>query len=133
MYAQAGLSLCLSHIPHCWKSNAVAHIQTSLMLLREMLRQAITDLYCLGAKSRIHKGQHIGKLNSNSQHQDLLLIYFNNCYNNIRFGCVKETYPWDVSFMPPKLMFDRKIDNNHFWGSYILFYLPIIWSTDYSK
>ena len=25
-YVQAGLSLCWSHIPHCWKSHAAAHI-----------------------------------------------------------------------------------------------------------
>ena len=25
-YAQAGLSLCWSHIPHCWKSNPMTHI-----------------------------------------------------------------------------------------------------------
>ena len=25
-YAQAGLSLCWSHIPNCWKSHATAHI-----------------------------------------------------------------------------------------------------------
>ena len=34
-YAQAGLSLCLSHIPHCWKSHAVAHIWTFLLLFRK--------------------------------------------------------------------------------------------------
>ena len=26
-YAQAGLSLCWSHIPQCWKSHAAAHIE----------------------------------------------------------------------------------------------------------
>ena len=26
MYAQAGLSLCWSHIPHCWKSHVMAHM-----------------------------------------------------------------------------------------------------------
>ena len=26
IYAQADLSLCWSHIPHCWKSHALAHI-----------------------------------------------------------------------------------------------------------
>ena len=26
MYAQAGLSLCWSHIPHCWKSHVTAHM-----------------------------------------------------------------------------------------------------------
>ena len=26
VYAQAGLSLCWSHIPHCWKSHVVAHM-----------------------------------------------------------------------------------------------------------
>ena len=25
-YAQAGMSLCWSHIPHCWKSHVAAHI-----------------------------------------------------------------------------------------------------------
>ena len=27
MYAQADLRLCWSHIPHCWKSHALAHIK----------------------------------------------------------------------------------------------------------
>ena len=48
---QAGLSLCWSHIPHCCKSHVVAHIWTSLLLFREMLRPGITDLFCFGAKS----------------------------------------------------------------------------------
>ena len=26
MYAQADLRLCWSHIPHCWKSHALAHM-----------------------------------------------------------------------------------------------------------
>ena len=26
MYAQAGLSLCWSHIPHCWKSHVAAQL-----------------------------------------------------------------------------------------------------------
>ena len=26
LYAQAGLSLCWSHIPHCWKSHALAQL-----------------------------------------------------------------------------------------------------------
>ena len=50
-YAHAGLSLYLSHIPHCWKSHVMAYIWTSLLLFREMLRPAITDLFCFGAKS----------------------------------------------------------------------------------
>ena len=29
-YAQAGLSLCWSHIPKCWKSHATAHIFSSI-------------------------------------------------------------------------------------------------------
>ena len=28
-YAQAGLSLCWSHIPHCWKSFVAAHMSTT--------------------------------------------------------------------------------------------------------
>ena len=28
-YAQAGLRLCWSHIPHCWKSHVAAHIYSS--------------------------------------------------------------------------------------------------------
>ena len=28
-YAQAGLSLCWSHIPHCWKSHVTAHIENT--------------------------------------------------------------------------------------------------------
>ena len=37
----------------CWKSHVVAHIWTSWMLFIEMLRRAITDLFCFGAKSRV--------------------------------------------------------------------------------
>ena len=29
MYAQAGLSLCWPHIPHCWKSRVAAHFLLS--------------------------------------------------------------------------------------------------------
>ena len=57
-------------------------------------------------------------------------------YNNIGFGCIKETSLSDISFMQPKLMFDRqKTDNNYFVG-YIkkdYAYLPIIPTTDNSK
>ena len=28
-YVQAGLSLCWSHIPHCWRSHATAHFNFS--------------------------------------------------------------------------------------------------------
>ena len=31
-YAQAGLSLCWSHIPHCWKSHATAQLFSSIKL-----------------------------------------------------------------------------------------------------
>ena len=48
--------------------------------------------------------------------------------NNICFGCVKETSPWDVSSTHPKLMFDREKNDYHFWGL-----LTIIWTTDNSK
>ena len=30
-YAQAGLSLCWSHIPHCWKSHVAAQLSVSLL------------------------------------------------------------------------------------------------------
>ena len=32
-YAQAGLSLCWSHIPHCWKSQVTAHMQKRIWVL----------------------------------------------------------------------------------------------------
>ena len=31
-YPQAGLSLCWSHIPHCWKSYVVAHLLDHLII-----------------------------------------------------------------------------------------------------
>ena len=45
------LKTFLSHIPHCWKSHAMAQIWTSLLFFREMLRSAITYLFCFGGKS----------------------------------------------------------------------------------
>ena len=51
MRTHAGLSLCLSHIPHFWKSRVVTRIWTSLLLFREKLRPALTDLFCFGATS----------------------------------------------------------------------------------
>ena len=78
-YAQAGLSLCISHISHWWKSHVVAHIWTSLMLFIEMLQRAITDSFCFGAKSRgvfcLFVLRRIRKLNSNSQHQEFVIHY----------------------------------------------------------
>ena len=42
-YTQAGLSLCWSHIPHCWKSHAMAHIfQVSFTRCNQVTR---SDLY----------------------------------------------------------------------------------------
>ena len=32
-YAQADLSLCWSHIPHCWKSHVVAHYSNDFVIL----------------------------------------------------------------------------------------------------
>ena len=84
MYAHAGLSLCLSHIPHCWKPHVVAHIWTSLLLFREMLRPAITDLFCSGAKSI---GRPIRTLNSNSKHQEVVSHYIFKESVNLHF-CV---------------------------------------------
>ena len=79
-YAHAGLSLCLSHIPHCWKSHFVTHIWTSLLFFGEMLRSAITDLFCFGAKS-------IHKLNSNSKNQEVVSDYIFKESVNLHF-CV---------------------------------------------
>ena len=33
MYAQADLRLCWLHIPHCWKSHALAHFYLTLRML----------------------------------------------------------------------------------------------------
>ena len=53
------------------------HIWTSLLLFREMLRPDITDLFCFGAKSTgvVFVKRHISKLNSNSQHQEVVSHY----------------------------------------------------------
>ena len=37
-YAQADLRLCWSHIPHCWKSNVVAHIDVGSKELSSLRR-----------------------------------------------------------------------------------------------
>ena len=47
------------------------------------------------------------------------MIYFHNClYKNIYFRFERK-FSRNVSFMRPKLMFDRKNDNNYYWGIYI--------------
>ena len=33
-YAEAGLRLCWSHIPHCWKSHALAQIEHSIHIMK---------------------------------------------------------------------------------------------------
>ena len=48
-YAQAGLSLCWSHIPHCWKSHVMAQ-----MFLRVVEIQCLTCQTCL---VRFHSGK----------------------------------------------------------------------------
>ena len=47
------------------------------MLFIEMLRGAITDLFCFGAKSRVVclYLRHIRKLNAHSQHQEVVIHY----------------------------------------------------------
>ena len=47
------------------------------MLFKEMLRQAITGLFCCGAKRRdvCLFLRHIRKLNSNSLHQEVINYY----------------------------------------------------------
>ena len=55
-------------------------------------------------------------------------------YNNICFGCVKETSHRDVSFTHPKHMFDReKLMIIILRAIYFYVYLPIIGTTDKLK
>ena len=42
-YAQAGLSLCLSHIPRCWKSHGAAHLLSGL----DQSIFSAEDIFCL--------------------------------------------------------------------------------------
>ena len=51
MYAQAGLSLCWSHIPHCWKSHVAAHLffeTLSEMVILGCTMQFSHDSTCIG-------------------------------------------------------------------------------------
>ena len=47
-YAQAGLSLCRSHIPHCWKSHVMAHYlkEWICLLLENIIHSSICMLGC---------------------------------------------------------------------------------------
>ena len=80
------MSICLTHIPHCWKSHVVAHVWTSLLLFREMLRPATTDLFCFEAKST-YGCRPIRELNSNSKHQGDVSHYIFKESVNLHF-CV---------------------------------------------
>ena len=45
-YAQAGLSLCWSHIPHCWKSHATAQMKAiSILKLKQLQTQLWSCFY----------------------------------------------------------------------------------------
>ena len=45
-YAQAGLSLCWSHIPHCWKSHATAQMKAiSIKKLKQLQKQLWSCFY----------------------------------------------------------------------------------------
>ena len=65
------------------------------MLFIEMLRQAITDLFCFGAKRRgVCFLRRIRKLNSNSQHQEVVIHYlFKESMNlqSLVFKCISLT------------------------------------------
>ena len=52
------------------------------------------------------------------------MICLNNVYNNICFGCVKETSHRDVSFMLPKPMFDVKKQKIIIFDGHINLCLP---------
>ena len=41
MYVQAGLSLCWSHIPHCWKSHVKAHMCINIYIGLQKLQKYI--------------------------------------------------------------------------------------------
>ena len=55
-YAQAGLSLCWSHIAHCWKSHATAHM-VSMLLYGDVFRMHCINL--LSSPSLIFESQMI--------------------------------------------------------------------------
>ena len=66
------------------------------MLFIEMLRPAITDLFCFGAGSRgvCWFLRRIRKLNSNSQHQEVVIHYILNESINLQslvFKCISLT------------------------------------------
>ena len=68
------------------------------MLFIEMLRQAITDFFCCGAKSRgvvcLFVLWRIRKLSSNSQHQEVVIHYiFKESVNlqSLVFKCISLT------------------------------------------
>ena len=65
----------------------MVHIWTSLLLFREMLQLAITDLFCFGAKSSgvCFFKRHFSKLNSNSQHQEVVSHYIFKESLNLQF------------------------------------------------
>ena len=44
---QAGLSLCWSHIPHCWESLAAAHIKLLAKALAESLKGQVNVILVL--------------------------------------------------------------------------------------
>ena len=45
MYAQAGLSLCWSDLPHCWKSHVTVHIVFSLQYSKNWIILANSDTH----------------------------------------------------------------------------------------
>ena len=53
-YAQAGLSLCWSHIPHCWKSHVSAHIGLIIILVLAYIFPYLwNETYVLGVQKEL--------------------------------------------------------------------------------
>ena len=44
-YAQGDLRLCWSHIPHCWKSHALAHYYLSVLTLRKTQKHHVCIMH----------------------------------------------------------------------------------------
>ena len=74
----------------CWSAPLlVAHttlLEISLLFFREMLRSAITYLFCLGGKSTGVRPIH--KLNSNTKHQEVVSHNIFKESVNLHFLCL---------------------------------------------
>ena len=65
-YAQASLSLCWSHIPHCWKSHVAAHTMTHLL---ELSWNKISRFFAPFSDAKIHISETDRVIYSSSFHK----------------------------------------------------------------